>query len=107
MRKRFTVGALLATVMLLAVIFVSGSQAMVGGSVPDAAKKATSAKVTTVELNGWVGAKVEDDLLKQVVAAFEKSHPNIKVNYSGFNNYQTTMLAKFSARQAGRTWPRR
>jgi len=99
MRKRFTVGALLATVMLLAVIFVSGSQAMVGGSVPDAAKKATSAKVTTVELNGWVGAKVEDDLLKQVVAAFEKSHPNIKVNYSGFNNYQTTMLAKFSARK--------
>jgi multiple sugar transport system substrate-binding protein len=55
--------------------------------------------VTTVTLNGWVGAKVEDDLLKQVIAAFEKSHPNIKVNYDAFNNYQTTMLAKFSAHQ--------
>jgi len=55
--------------------------------------------VTTVTLNGWVGAKVEDDLLKQVIAAFEKSHPTIKVNYEAFNNYQTTMLAKFSARK--------
>jgi len=55
--------------------------------------------VTTVTLNGWVGAKVEDGLLKQVIAAFEKSHPTIKVNYEAFNNYQTTMLAKFSARK--------
>jgi len=85
--------------MLFAVVFVSGSQAMVGGSIPNAAQKATAAKVTTVTLNGWVGAKVEDDLLKEVIAAFEKSHPNIKVNYDGFNNYQTTMLAKFSARK--------
>ncbi len=99
MRKRLTVGALLATVMLFAVVLVSGSQAMVGGSVPDSAKKLGAAKVTTVSLNGWVGAKVEDDLLKEVIAAFERSHPNIKVDYSGFNNYQTTMLAKFSARQ--------
>jgi multiple sugar transport system substrate-binding protein len=99
MRKRLTVGALLATVVLFAVVLVSGSQAMVGGSVPDSAKKLGAAKVTTVSLNGWVGAKVEDDLLKEVIAAFEKSHPNIKVDYSGFNNYQTTMLAKFSARQ--------
>jgi hypothetical protein len=37
MRKRLTVGALLATVMLFAVVLVSGSQAMVGGSVPDSA----------------------------------------------------------------------
>ena len=64
MRKRLTVGALLATVMLFAVVLVSGSQAMVGGSVPDSAKKLGAAKVTTVSLNGWVGAKVEDDLLK-------------------------------------------
>jgi multiple sugar transport system substrate-binding protein len=99
MRKRLTVGALLATVMLFAVVLVSGSQAMVGGSVPDSAKKLGATKVTTVSLNGWVGAKVEDDLLKEVIAAFEKSHPSIKVDYSGFNNYQTTMLAKFSARK--------
>ncbi len=37
--------------------------------------------------------------LTLVVKAFEKSHPKIKVNYSSFNNYQATMLAKFSARK--------
>jgi multiple sugar transport system substrate-binding protein len=61
--------------------------------------RAAAPAATTVSLNGWVGAKVEDDLLKEVIAAFERSHPNIKVNYDAFNNYQTTMLAKFSAHQ--------
>ena len=37
--------------------------------------------------------------MKEVIAAFERSHPNIKVNYDAFNNYQATMLAKFSARK--------
>ena len=97
MRKRLTVGALLATVSLLAVTLASGSQAMTDrGKAPNGVAKTA---VTTVTLNGWVGAKVEDDLLKQVIAAFEKSHPTIKVNYEAFNNYQTTMLAKFSARK--------
>jgi multiple sugar transport system substrate-binding protein len=96
MRKRFTVGVTLATVALASVIFVSGSSARTYLAGPSASDKAA---VTTVSLNGWVGAKVEDDLLKEVIAAFERSHPQIKVNYDGFNNYQTTMLAKFSARQ--------
>jgi multiple sugar transport system substrate-binding protein len=84
-------------VVLVAAVFTAGSQAMTdrGNSGDRIAKSA----VTTVSLNGWVGAKVEDDLLKEVIAAFERSHPNIKVNYDAFNNYQTTMLAKFSARQ--------
>ena len=97
MHKRLTVGAVLATVSLLAVTLASGSQAMTDrGKAPNGVAKTA---VTTVTLNGWVGAKVEDDLLKQVIAAFEKSHPTIKVNYEAFNNYQTTMLAKFSARK--------
>jgi multiple sugar transport system substrate-binding protein len=91
MRKRLTFPALLAIVVLVAAVVTAGSQART--------ERTKSASVTTVTLNGWVGAKVEDDLLKQVIAAFEKSHPNIKVNYDAFNNYQTTMLAKFSARQ--------
>ena len=85
-----TVGALLTTVVLFAVVLVSGSQAMVGGSVPNSAQKLGATKVTTVSLNGWVGAKVEDDLLKQVIAAFEKSHPAIKVDYSGPDPVNTT-----------------
>jgi multiple sugar transport system substrate-binding protein len=96
MRKRFTVGITLATVALASVIFVSGSSARTYLAGPNASDKAA---VTTVSLNGWVGAKVEDDLLKEVIAAFERSHPQIKVDYDAFNNYQTTMLAKFSARQ--------
>lgn len=91
MRKRLTFPALLALAALVAAVVTAGSQART--------ERSKSASVTTVTLNGWVGAKVEDDLLKQVIAAFEKSHPNIKVNYDAFNNYQTTMLAKFSARQ--------
>ena len=87
----------LAAAVLTAAVLTAGSQAMTDrAKAPDAAGKSAA---TTVTLNGWVGAKVEDDLLKQVIAAFEKSHPNIKVNYDAFNNYQTTMLAKFSARQ--------
>jgi multiple sugar transport system substrate-binding protein len=92
MRRRLTFAALLGSVMLVAAVVVVGSQAMT-----DRAK--SPAATTTVTLNGWVGAKVEDDLLKSVIAAFEKSHPNIKVNYDAYNNYQTTMLAKFSARK--------
>ena len=96
MRSRFTVGVTLATVVLVSAIFVSGSSAKTYLEGPNASGKAA---VTTVTLNGWVGAKVEDDLLKEVIATFERTHPNIKVNYDGFNNYQTTMLAKFSARK--------
>jgi multiple sugar transport system substrate-binding protein len=96
MRRRFSVGALLAAVVLVSVIFASGSQARTYLEKPSAHSKAA---VTTVTLNGWVGAKVEDDLLKEVIAQFERTHPQIKVNYDAFNNYQTTMLAKFSARR--------
>jgi len=96
-RKRFAGPALLAVVVVVAAILSAGSQAMTDrGKGPERVAKSA---VTTVSLNGWVGAKVEDDLLKEVIAAFERSHPNIKVNYDAFNNYQTTMLAKFSARK--------
>jgi multiple sugar transport system substrate-binding protein len=90
MPRRLTFLAVFAAIIVAAVA-TAGSQAMTD--------RASAPAATTVSLNGWVGAKVEDDLLKQVIAAFEKSHPNIKVNYDAFNNYQTTMLAKFSARQ--------
>jgi len=53
----------------------------------------------TVTLNGWQSSPTEEDLLAKVIKSFEASHPKIKVNYSSFNNYQATMLAKFSARK--------
>src|SRR5439155_21130596 len=97
MRRRRTVGPLLATVMLFAVIFVSGSKAMVGGSVPNAAQKATA---TTVTLTGWASSPAETDALKATIAGFERTHQSIQVNYAPINgDYGAAMLAKFSARK--------
>jgi multiple sugar transport system substrate-binding protein len=90
MRKRLMLPVLLAAVLIAAAL-AAGSQAKTD--------RAASPKVTTVILNGWQSSPAEEDLLAKVVKAFEKSHPNIKVNYSSFNNYQATMLAKFSARK--------
>jgi multiple sugar transport system substrate-binding protein len=63
------------------------------------ARAGTSAtKATTVTLSGWSSGPDEDNLLKQVVASFEKSHPSIKVNYSVINgDYATAMTARFAA----------
>jgi len=75
-------------------VLIAGAQART--LLPD---NALSLKKTTVTLNGWQSSPAEEELLAKVVKAFEKAHPNIKVNYSSFNNYQATMLAKFSARK--------
>ena len=56
-------------------------------------------KVTTVTLSGWSSGPDEDNLLKQVVATFMKTHPSIKVDYSIINgDYATAMTARFAAR---------
>jgi len=91
MRRLSALAVVCATVALSATVFIAGAQAKF--------QSQKAAAATTVSLNGWVGAKVEDDLLREVIAAFQRSHPNIKVNYDAFNNYQSTMLAKFSARK--------
>src|SRR5689334_23271634 len=60
--------------------------------------KTKSAKVSTVTLSGWSAGADEDNLLQQVVNAFEASHPSIKVNYSVINgDYTTAMTARFAA----------
>jgi len=83
--------------MLFAVIFVSASQAMVGGSVPNAAQKATA---TTVTLTGWASSPAETDALKATIAGFERTHQSIQVNYAPINgDYPAAMLAKFAARK--------
>jgi multiple sugar transport system substrate-binding protein len=52
----------------------------------------------TVSLAGWSAGADEDNLLKQVVASFEKSHPSIKVDYSVINgDYTTAMTSRFAA----------
>ena len=57
-----------------------------------AAAQARPKATVTVSLAGWSAGADEDNLLKQVVASFEKSHPGIKVDYSVINgDYATAM----------------
>src|SRR5206468_6434497 len=59
--------------------------------------KATSG---TVVLSGWGANPDELKLLKAVIRGFEKTYPQIKVDYQPITgDYVATMLAKFSARQ--------
>ena len=91
MRKRLRLTGLVSLILVAA--------AVVGGSSYAMSDRAASAQAVTIELNGWQSSKVEDDLLQRVVNDFQKSHKNIKVKFNAFNNYQATMLAKFSARK--------
>ena len=75
-----------ATLALIAVVAVA--------TVAQARPKAT----TTVTLSGWSAGADEDNLLKQVVANFMKTHPSIKVDYSVINgDYTTAMTSRFAA----------
>ena len=63
-----------------------------------AAAQARSKASVTVSLAGWSAGADEDNLLRKVVASFEKSHPGIKVDYSVINgDYPTAMTARFAA----------
>jgi multiple sugar transport system substrate-binding protein len=96
MRKR----TLAAFVAVLAVAVAVGIAAGVSqGKSTAKAKAAAHAPSGTITLNGWQSSPVEEELLSKIVKAFEKSHPKIHVNYSSFNNYEATVLAKFAARK--------
>lgn len=82
--------AFLATVLVAAAL----AAAAVGGSAATAATPSG-----TVTLAGWASSPAETDLLKQVIASFEKKYPRIKVNYAPISgDYPTAMLARFAAR---------
>ena len=92
MRRRTLLWFSLAVVSVVACAFAAASVAKSGRA------SATTA-TTTVTLSGWASSPVETSLLKQVVVAFQKANPSIKVNYSPINgDYPTAMLAKFAAR---------
>ena len=84
LRKRLAVPLALAVAVAL---MAATAQAGSGG-----------AKVSTVTLSGWSAGQDEDNLLQQVIATFEKTHPSIKVDYSVINgDYTTAMTARFAA----------
>jgi multiple sugar transport system substrate-binding protein len=94
MRKRMTVLAVMVAGTLASAMLAAGSQGM---TVIDRPTAATASG--TVTLSGWSVSTTEESLLKQVVAAFERKYPKIKVSYDAIPNYDQAMLAKFSARK--------
>jgi multiple sugar transport system substrate-binding protein len=85
MRRWFA--ALLGLALVAAVIVAATAEA-----------RTTKKDAVTVTLAGWSAGADEDDLLRQVVAKFEKTHPGIKVDYSDINgDYPTAMTARFAA----------
>jgi multiple sugar transport system substrate-binding protein len=62
------------------------------------AAESGKAQATTVTLSGWSSSPEENDLLTQVVATFNRTHPNIKVDYTIIQgDYPTAMTARFAA----------
>jgi multiple sugar transport system substrate-binding protein len=81
-------------VVLVASALAAGSQAMTDRAASPAAPSGT------VTLNGWQTSPPEETKLAKVVADFERSHPNIHVNYQSITgDYQAQELAKFAARK--------
>jgi len=95
MRKPLTVLAVLATATLVSAILAAGAQSKRALDRPQAVTQASG----TVTLTGWSVGKTEEDLVKEVIAAFERRYPRINVSYDAIPNYDQAMLAKFSARQ--------
>lgn len=89
-------GLVLGTLVVLVVALSAGA-----AGVGEAKQKPAAAKVAsgTVVLTGWSVGKVEEELLLEVIAAFERAYPRIKVKYDAIPNYDQSMLAKFSARK--------
>jgi multiple sugar transport system substrate-binding protein len=89
MRKVLTASAAFLSLALLAVVVAAAT----------AEARSEKAQATTVTLSGWSSSPEENALLAQVVAAFNKTHPSIKVDYSVIQgDYPTAMTARFAAR---------
>jgi multiple sugar transport system substrate-binding protein len=90
-------------VLLAAVVgmaLVAAALASTGQSSP--AKHATPAASEVsgnIVLAHWASSPVETDLLKQVIAAFEKKYPKINVRRRALDPYPDSMLAQFAARK--------
>jgi multiple sugar transport system substrate-binding protein len=71
-----------------------------GQARPDTkAAPAASAVTGNIVLAHWASSPVETDLLKQVLAAFEKKYPGINVRRRALDPYPDAMLAQFAARK--------
>ena len=90
---------------LLAVAVCTGLLVLAGiGASTTQGKTATPAATQasgTVTLAGWASSPTETKLLREVIRGFEKTFPNIKVQYAPVSgDYPAAMLAQFAARDA-------
>ena len=88
-------GRFAAAVVLVAC--VTAVAAGTGQGRTDRAIAPRSAQVTTISLAHWSSSTVETQLLRQVLAAFKKRNPQIRVNELVLDPYPTQMLARFAA----------
>jgi multiple sugar transport system substrate-binding protein len=86
MRKATAVPAVLLSLALVTVVMATS------------AAQAKSSQVATVTLSGWSSSPEENELLSQVVATFNRTHKNVKIDYSVIQgDYPVAMTARFAA----------
>src|SRR5215203_4755728 len=87
----------LAAMVALVVLAAAVAGSSLGGGKQHHAASAASG---TVVFSGWSANPDELKLLKAVIRGFEKTYPNIKVDYQPITgDYVPSMLAKFAARK--------
>ena len=93
MRRSIVRRSAVAAAVIVALV-VAGAAASSGQGRPTAQ--------TTVQLAGWslAGSRTEQNAILRTIAAFERSHPNIKVDYAPIaGDYDAAMLARFASRR--------
>ena len=91
-RGRKRVGLVIAALVLVGGVIAGGTAAKT--DVTDGAK---GQQATTVTLAHWSSSAVELAALRKTLAAFQRSHPAIKVNEINIDPYPEGMLARFAS----------
>jgi len=102
--NRLSTGARRSTRLATAVLALVCVTAVVAGTGLGKTNRATAPRSTavsgTITLAHWASSTVETQLLRQVLNAFKKKYPKIKVNELVLDPYPTQMLARFAARKS-------
>jgi multiple sugar transport system substrate-binding protein len=95
MTRRAVTTAVVAICIAVALAAVAGLGSGSGNAAPQASKVSG-----TITLAHWQSSTVETQLLRQVLAAFRKKYPKIKVNELVLDPYPQQMLTRFAARKS-------
>ncbi len=91
MKKRYLLGTAASAVVLMVVLVAAAS----GGAAKTTAARAATARAAvsgTVTFDGiWTGSEAAS--FGDVIKAFNKQYPNVKINYKPLGNNETTVLA--------------